>query len=127
MANVSGVPVENIIKINESSRESIIMINGLSTSSIAGWVVPSVTCQTTQTFYIDLEQGDTYRDEGTLNYLCREELTTTIEIGDDGIFYVNGQCGVTQATSGYYYTGTGGRNIYRWVSGEGYTIEGVCR
>ena len=114
MANVSGVLVENIIKVNESSRESIIMINGLSTSSIVGWVVPSV------------KQGDTYRDEGALNALCGEELTTTIEIGDDSVFYVNGQCGVTQAPSGYYFTGAKGGNIYRWVSGEGYTIEGQC-
>ena len=126
MANVSGVLVENIIKVNESSRESIIMINGLSTSSIAGWVVPSVTCQTTQTFYTTLASGDYYRSRGQLSNFCNIALTTTIEIGDDSVFYVNGQCGVTQATSGYYFTGTGGGNIYRWVSGSGYTIEGQC-
>ena len=127
MANVSGILVENIIEINGSSRQSIITINGLSTSSIAGWVVPSVTCITTTAFYISLAEGDIYNEKGQLRELCRNEPNSTIEIGDDDIFYVNGQCGVTQATSGYYFTGTGGGNIYRWVIGEAYTIEGQCR
>jgi hypothetical protein len=122
MANINGIPVENITNINGVEASFIQFIVGIPTTSIPGW--PTGGGCVTRTFgYADLffepriacavffEQPINYFYDETLNVLYGERES----------------CGGVYAPQGYYSDGV---NIYRWITEEyppSFTQIGICR
>jgi len=101
MANVSGVPVENISSLSGVDVSSTSNLMGVPTSNIPGW--PSgVSCTP-----IALGYSDGRRDP--YQAACTNFPIVWDQDSSNGALYIPGQCGVTNAPAGFY---SDGRTIY---------------
>ena len=114
MAQISGIPVENITNMYGANVTSIISIGGISTSSIPGW--PSGGgCET-------LSLGHSSFPPPT--QACRNPQNDYQFDSTNNILYAVGEpCGGTPAPNGFY---SDGRTIYSWFD-QIWEVAGSCR
>ena len=114
MAQISGIPVENITAMRGVDATSILSIGGISTSSIPGW--PSGGgCET-------LSLGHSSFPPPT--QACRNPQNDYQFDSTNNILYAVGEpCGGTPAPNGFY---SDGRTIYSWFD-QIWEVAGSCR
>ena len=113
MAQISGIPVENITAMRGVDATSVLSIGGISTSSIPGW--PSGGgCET-------LSLGYTSGPPPT--QACRNPQNDYQFDSNTSILYGVGEpCGGTPAPNGFY---SDGKSIYTWFGGI-WNFGGPC-
>jgi hypothetical protein len=91
MANVSGVPVENIVSLNGKGKTSVSSISGIATANIPGWSGGGPSC--TPDLY-SYGRDTATACAGNFEFFDYDDST--------GMLYVSGQCGTTLAPVGFY-------------------------
>ena len=114
MAQISGIPVENITNMYGIDAATIVSIGGISTSNIPGW--PSGGgCET-------LSLGHSSCPPPT--QACRNPQNDYQFDSTNNILYAVGEpCGGTPAPNGFY---SDGRTIYSWFD-QIWEVVGSCR
>ena len=114
MAQISGIPVENITNMYGIDAATIVSIGGISTSNIPGW--PSGGgCET-------LSLGHSSFPPPT--QACRNPQNDYQFDSTNNILYAVGEpCGGTPAPNGFY---SDGRTIYSWFD-QIWEVAGSCR
>ena len=114
MAQISGIPVENITNMYGIDAATIVSIGGISTSNIPGW--PSGGgCET-------LSLGHSSFPPPT--QACRNPQNDYQFDSTNNILYAVGEpCGGTPAPNGFY---SDGRTIYSWFD-QIWEVVGSCR
>jgi hypothetical protein len=113
MAQISGIPVENITTMRGVNATSVVSIGGISTSSIPGW--PSGSgCET-------LILG--YASGPPPTQACRNRTNEYQFDSTNSILYGVGElCGGTTAPNGFYSDGI---TVYSWFGGM-WGVGGPC-
>jgi hypothetical protein len=113
MAQISGIPVENIINMYGIDAATIVSIGGIPTTSIPGW--PSGGgCET-------LSLGHSSFPPPT--QACRNPQNDYQFDSTNNILYAVGEpCGGTLAPNGFY---SDGRTIYSWFD-QIWEVVGSC-
>jgi hypothetical protein len=116
MAQISGIPVENITAMRGVDATSVLSIGGISTSNIPGWPT-RVSCIIVYYGYAPSRPGTAPEESCTADQFAYEWDMET------GTLYNEGGCGTGIARLGYYSDGT---TIY-FCDGEGILSEyGSC-
>ena len=114
MAQISGIPVENITNMYGANVTSIISIGGISTSSIPGW--PSGGgCETLSLGHSSFPPPT----QACINPQNDYQFDSTNNI----LYAVGEPCGGTPAPNGFY---SDGRTIYSWFD-QIWEVAGSCR
>ena len=114
MAQISGIPVENITNMYGANVTSIISIGGISTSSIPGW--PSGGgCETLSLGHSSFPPPT----QACINPQNDYQFDSTNNI----LYGVGEPCGGTPAPDGFY---SDGRTIYSWFD-QIWVEGGPCR
>jgi hypothetical protein len=114
MAQISGIPVENITAMRGVDATSVLSIGGISTSNIPGWP-SSGGCET-------LSLGHSSFPPPT--QACRNPQKDYQFDSTNNILYATRElCGGTPAPNGFY---SDGRTIFGWFD-QIWEVVGSCR
>jgi len=114
MAQISGIPVENITSMYGVDATSVLSIGGISTSSIPGWPSGS-EC----TILILGYTSGPPRQEACGNTPNEYQFDSTLNI----LYAIGEPCGGAPAPDGFY---SDGMSIYSWFLGS-WGLVGNCR
>lgn len=107
MAQISGIPVENITAMRGVDATSVLSIGGISTSSIPGYPSACVTRTFGYTnLFSDPPTSCAVFMENPINYLYNGTLNV--------LYGARNPCGSAYAREGYYSDGV---DIYVWTKG----------
>ena len=117
MANINGIPVENITNIKGINAASIQSILGILTSNIPGWPGASPSCE-----------SRSFRFGPTPGAACAGDSTFYDFDPINNLLYESGQCGITYASPGFYVDDSTNERFYWYIVGKTWTWEfaGIC-
>ena len=116
MAQISGIPVENITAMRGVNATSVLSIGGISTSSIPGW--PSGGGCITMSLGYTSGPPLNPPSQACINRRSEYQFDSTNNI----LYGVGELCGGTTAPDGFYSDGI---TLYSWSSGT-WVVVGPC-
>ena len=108
MAQISGVEVQSIVNMYGVASTSIISIIGVETINLPGWPSAGPSCETWSMSYSSVSLADAVNNGMGIN----------VEIGDNGIWYLEASCGNEKAETGYYFYDDRRRQYYWYWDAE---------
>lgn len=98
MATISGVPVENLVKVSDVAASTIQNISGIPTSNIPGWPSAGPSCTTVYYGYSDGRRTPPEQ-------ACFEPPYEYALSSNGSVLYIGGFCGIIAAVAGFYSDG----------------------
>ena len=117
MANINGIPVENIVNINSIDATSIQSISGIPTANISGWPGAGPSCE-----------SRSFRFGPSPGAACAGDSAFYDFDATNNILYVGGECGTGYATPGFYVDDNTNDRYWWHVVGKTWVWEsaGAC-